>query len=94
MPARSSTPTDSPQAVPPAARTPTPLQTRKKAQALARAGSSVNQFCDAVGYCRATLYNLPSELRPFSVKIGRRRIIIEQPADYLARLAAAASKVN
>jgi len=54
-----------------------------------RAGFGLEEFCAAVGYCRASYYNLPAELRPRSVTVGRRRIIIEQPAAYLARLAAA-----
>jgi hypothetical protein len=61
---------------------------RKRLQ-LPRAGSSLDEFCAAVGFCRATYYNLPPELRPRSVLIGRRRIIIEHPPEYLARLAAA-----
>jgi hypothetical protein len=56
---------------------------------LARAGFSIDEFCSAVGYCRATFYNLPDELRPRSVLIRRRRIIVEPPVEYLARLAAA-----
>jgi hypothetical protein len=34
-------------------------------------------------------YLLPAELRPRSVKVGRRHIVIEAPAEYLARLAEA-----
>jgi hypothetical protein len=40
-------------------------------------------------FSRATFYNLPAELRPRSIKLGNRHIIIEPPADYLARLATA-----
>ena len=53
-----------------------------------RAGWSVPSYCSAVGYSRAMYYLLPPELQPKSVKLGKRRIIIEPPADYLARLAA------
>jgi hypothetical protein len=44
-------------------------------------------YCEACDFSRATFYNLPLALRPRSVKIGKRHIIIESPADYLARLA-------
>ena len=56
--------------------------------AVARAGFGVDEYCAAVSFCRATYYNLPPALRPQSVLVGRRRIIIEPPAQYLARLAA------
>jgi hypothetical protein len=54
-----------------------------------RVGWSIPAYCEAVGYSRAMFYLLPSELRPRSVKVGRRHIVIEPPAKYLARLAAA-----
>ena len=37
---------------------------------------------------RAFLYKLPPEQQPHSVKIGKRRVIRESPADWLARMAA------
>lgn len=58
-----------------------------------RAGFSINEYCAAIDLCRASFYNIEPELRPRSVLIGRRRIIIEPPAEYLARLAAAQAGV-
>lgn len=55
---------------------------------LARAGWSIPAFCNACDFSRATFYNLPPELRPQSLKLGKRHIIIEPPGDYLRRLAA------
>lgn len=52
-----------------------------------RAGWSIPDWCASVNLARATLYTLPANLQPASVKIGKRRIITEQPADYLKRLA-------
>lgn len=52
------------------------------------AGWAIAPYCAACGFSRATFYNLPAELRPHSVTIGRRRIIIEAPAAYLVRLSA------
>lgn len=52
-----------------------------------RAGWSINDWCKSVDLARATLYTLPPTLQPSSVKIGKRRIITEQPADFLKRLA-------
>lgn len=54
---------------------------------LPAAGFAITPWCRAAGYSRATYYNLPDALRPQSVKVGKRRIIIEQPADYLQRIA-------
>jgi len=54
-----------------------------------RAGWSIPSYCAACDFSRASFYNLPPELRPRSIKLGKRRIIIEPPAEYLARLAAA-----
>jgi hypothetical protein len=55
--------------------------------AIPPAGHSVRNWCRAAGFSKATLYTLPFELQPVSVKIGKRRIVIEQPADYLRRIA-------
>ena len=54
---------------------------------LDRAGWSIPSYCDACNFSRATFYNLPEGLRPRSLKIGKRHIVIEPPGEYLARLA-------
>lgn len=54
-----------------------------------RAGWSIPSYCDACNFSRATFYNLPENLRPRSLKIGKRHIVIEPPGEYLARLAEA-----
>jgi hypothetical protein len=54
-----------------------------------RAGWSIPSYCDACNFSRATFYNLPDNLRPRSLKIGKRHIVIEPPGEYLARLASA-----
>ena len=51
-----------------------------------RAGWSVERFAEAAGVSRAMLYALPDDLQPDFVKVGRRRIIVEAPASWLARL--------
>lgn len=53
----------------------------------APAGWSPAAWCKLVGFCRATLYLIPDEFRPQSVKIRHRRIIIEPPDAYLRRMA-------
>jgi len=55
------------------------------------AGWSIPAFCAACNFSRASFYNLSGDLRPRSVKLGKRHIIIEQPSAYLARLATAQS---
>jgi predicted DNA-binding transcriptional regulator AlpA len=53
-----------------------------------RAGWSIPSYCEACNFSRATFYNLPDDRRPRSLKIGKRHIVIEPPAEFLARLAA------
>ncbi len=53
-----------------------------------RAGWSIPSYCEACNFSRATFYNLPDDKRPRSLKIGKRHIVIEPPAEFLARLAA------
>jgi hypothetical protein len=53
-----------------------------------QAGRSMETFAHEVDLHRATLYALPEELQPESVKIGRRRIIIESPEAWLKRMQA------
>lgn len=54
-----------------------------------RAGWLLRPWCDSASICPATLYNLPTELRPISIKLGKRRIITESPADWLRRMKSA-----
>ena len=51
------------------------------------AGLRPAQFWQAVGISRAGGYALPPEIQPYSLKLGRSRIITEQPAEYLKRIA-------
>jgi len=53
-----------------------------------KAGFAIPEWCLAVGIGRSNFYVLPGQLRPRSVKIGKRHIIIEAPKDYLERIAA------
>jgi hypothetical protein len=50
------------------------------------AGFAIPGWCEAADISRATFYNLPPELRPHSVKIRKRHIIVEAPKDYLLRI--------
>lgn len=52
-----------------------------------RAGWDVPRWCAAVGVGRSSFYALPEGLRPLSVKIGRRRLILEAPDQFLRRVA-------
>ena len=53
-----------------------------------QAGYAPSAWCQSASISRAKLYQLPPELQPHSVKLGRRRIIVESPREYLARIAA------
>jgi hypothetical protein len=52
-----------------------------------QAGFRPGPFAVAIGISRTTLYELPADLQPHSVRIGSARIIIEKPDEYLRRLA-------
>jgi len=53
-----------------------------------KAGYKLNEWLAQVGFGRTTFYTLPAEMKPRSIKIGSSTVVIEQPTDYLARLAA------
>ena len=55
----------------------------------AQAGFNISDWCAATTVSRASLYKLPSNEKPHSVKLQKRRIILESPGDWLARMAAA-----
>ncbi|MCA3069429.1 MAG: hypothetical protein ING90_08595 [Rhodocyclaceae bacterium] len=57
-----------------------------------RVGFSLTEWCELTSISRPKLYTLPAELRPKTIKIGRRTIVIEAPADYLKRVAATQEK--
>lgn len=51
-----------------------------------RAGFEINEWCGLAGFGRAFLYRMLADGRgPQAVKIGRRTLITEPPADFLAR---------
>lgn len=58
---------------------------RVEAPAESRAGWSVKDWCRACSISRTTLYGLDEP--PASVLLGRKRIITESPAAFLARIA-------
>ncbi len=60
-----------------------------KISAPKRCGFTLTEWCALTSISRPKLYTLAANMRPKSIKIGRRTVIIEAPADYLARIAAA-----
>lgn len=57
--------------------------------ATARAGRSIPEWAALAGVSRSTFYALPDTHRPRTVKIGKRLVIIESPAEWLERMAKA-----
>ena len=52
-----------------------------------KSGWNILDWCREAGFSKSTYYNLEGEGKaPRSVKIRRRRLIIEAPADYLNRI--------
>jgi len=68
------------------------MTTNKPTLSVPQAGYPVAAWCKAVNISRATFYTLPPESQPKSVKLGKRRIIIESPEDFLARIKAEQKK--
>jgi len=56
----------------------------------AKVGWRISEFADAVGLCRASIYNLLADGKLKSVKSGSCRIIVTSPAEYLTSLSEAA----
>ena len=65
------------------------MHTSTRSTEVPQAGYSIPAFCKAISISRATFYNLLGDLRPRSVRLNKRLVIIESPQDYLNRLAAA-----
>ena len=57
-------------------------------QGSTQAGYDRREWCRGAKIGASTLYTLAESDRPRSVKIGKRTIIIEAPADWLERMAA------
>jgi hypothetical protein len=62
---------------------------RKVAVVNERAGWDIPSWCGACDISRAKFYTLSPQMRPRTLKLGKRHIVIESPAEYLGRLAAA-----
>lgn len=52
-----------------------------------QAGFSIAEWAAAVGISRAGYYVLPRAIKPVTVNVGKRRIVIEAPAAWLQRVA-------
>ncbi|MCW5624168.1 MAG: hypothetical protein KIT73_05570 [Burkholderiales bacterium] len=59
-----------------------------------KAALSVNEFCHAIGIGHSSFYEMPADQQPLTVRIGRRRLVVESPTDYLERLAGAQRKAQ
>jgi len=46
------------------------------------------QFAASCGFSRSLFYALKGDQQPRSIKLGRRRVVVEDPRSYLARIAA------
>lgn len=55
----------------------------------AQAGRPIPEWASLAGISRSTFYALPAQYRPRTVKIGKRLVIIEGPAEWLDRMARA-----
>ena len=51
-------------------------------------GWGVSDWCKRAGFSRCTFYRLQTELKPLTVKLRQKRLVLEHPRDYLKRIAA------
>lgn len=58
----------------------------KAAFATDRAGYRLRDWCSQTSIARSTFYTLPVDKQPKSITFGRRRIIVESPSAWLARV--------
>jgi hypothetical protein len=63
------------------------MNKRRRNRSKEKAGWRVNEWGDACGLCRATVYNLLAAKKLRSVKSGTARIILTPPTEYLESLA-------
>ena len=52
-----------------------------------QAGFSIAEWIRATGISHSGFYALKSEIKPTTVKIGKRTIVTEAPGDWLRRVA-------
>lgn len=57
-----------------------------QAESGSRVGWPITAYVNVVGISKAGYYAMPEDLKPRSVKIGKRRLIVEQPLDWLRRV--------
>lgn len=57
-------------------------------QHIDRSGWTPRAWCEATSISKSKYDTLPPELKPASIKLGRRRIITEAPAEWLRRVGA------
>ncbi|MEO8753009.1 MAG: hypothetical protein ABI624_10050 [Casimicrobiaceae bacterium] len=60
---------------------------QRVAPAPTQAGWKMSEFCPLVRLSKAKIHQLSADMQPRSVRIGRSRIIVESPAEWLARMA-------
>jgi hypothetical protein len=48
-------------------------------------GWGISDWCKRAGFSRCTFYRLP--FKPVTVKLRHKRLVLEHPKDYLARIA-------
>jgi hypothetical protein len=64
-----------------------PKQTLARSANPEKVGWRINEWADAVGLCRASVYNLLDDQKIAAVKSGSARIITTSPREYLTSLA-------
>ncbi len=52
-----------------------------------KAGLSIVEWCEIVGFSRPTFYRLTGPLKPRMAAIRGRQIVVESPEEYLERVA-------
>jgi hypothetical protein len=55
--------------------------------AVQKSGFTIKEFCASIGISIAKFYILHDDLKPRTVKLHGRVIVIESPAAYLSRMA-------
>ena len=62
------------------------MKTKTQQTTPRKSGWRPKQWADETGVSRSTVYNLIEAKKLHAVKLGRARVIVTSPADYLASL--------
>lgn len=59
-----------------------------------KAGWAIREFCEDIGISIAKFYTLTTDLKPRTVKLCGRVVVLESPREYLVRIESASANTE